>query len=456
MNFQQLLLIFKARHKTVLFVMLGTVAFVLLLSFVLPPTYKATSSVVVNVNAPDPVAGTMMSSSIGTGYMSTQSDIITSDSVAIRAIKLLKLDESPEVKKQWFDATDGKGTVDVWLASILKNKLDVKSAPDSNVLNIVFSAESPDFAAAVSNAFAQAYMQASLDLQVEPAKQYSRWFDERQKVLRANLEAAQSKLSDYQQKTGIVMADQNQDIDNSKIAQLSGQLVTAQTQTADSQSRELHKGAGNTMADVLQSPVIQSIKAQIVQLEAKRQDLGIGKNHPQYQSIQSEIDTLKQKMDAETEVILKGIATTNQVNRQRERELKLSISQQKVTAFENNKQRDQLSVLQNEVMAAQKAYGAISDRIAQVNLQSFANQTNVSMLSPATPPLKPWFPNMFLNVIASVFLGIVFGLATAFIREARDRRVRTLDDLISIGLPVLAQFRLPKPKKRFLIFARSS
>ena len=56
----------------------------------------------------------------------------------------------------------------VWLADLLKKKLDVKPSRDSNVINIEFTGTDPGFAAAVANAFAQAYIDINLELKVEP------------------------------------------------------------------------------------------------------------------------------------------------------------------------------------------------------------------------------------------------------------------------------------------------
>ena len=58
------------------------------------------------------------------GYMATQVDIINSDRVAQRVVKMLKLDENPAAKEQWLEATEGKGTLEMWLANRLQKKLD--------------------------------------------------------------------------------------------------------------------------------------------------------------------------------------------------------------------------------------------------------------------------------------------------------------------------------------------
>ena len=109
----------------------------------------------IDVKSPDPIAGIVLPGMISPGYMATQVDIISSDRVAQRVVKLLRMDESPLIKQQWADETEGKGTLIVWLANLLQKKLDVKPSRESNVINIDFSGADPAFAAAVANAFAQ-------------------------------------------------------------------------------------------------------------------------------------------------------------------------------------------------------------------------------------------------------------------------------------------------------------
>ena len=64
----------------------------------------------------------------------------------------------------------------------------VEPARGSNVINLTFSGPDPIFAQAAANAFAQAYMDVSVELRVAPARQSATFLDEQTKVLRANLE----------------------------------------------------------------------------------------------------------------------------------------------------------------------------------------------------------------------------------------------------------------------------
>ena len=78
------------------------------------------------------------------------------DRVAMRVVKMLRMDESAAIQDQWMAETEGKGTLIVWLAKLLQKNLDVKPSRESNVININYTGADPDFSAAVANGFAKA------------------------------------------------------------------------------------------------------------------------------------------------------------------------------------------------------------------------------------------------------------------------------------------------------------
>ncbi len=107
MNPLQFLRILRAHYIVALVVALLTVAGALAVNMLLPKQYTATTSVLVDVRSPDPVATMLMPASL-----STQVDIITSDRVARKVIRTLGLDQSATVRDQWMTATEGKGSLD--------------------------------------------------------------------------------------------------------------------------------------------------------------------------------------------------------------------------------------------------------------------------------------------------------------------------------------------------------
>ena len=74
-------------------------------------------------------------------------------------------------------SNQGQGSIKIWLAELLMKKLDVQPSRErAACLTIGYQGADPQFAAAVANAWAQAYIDTSLELKVEPARQYAKWF----------------------------------------------------------------------------------------------------------------------------------------------------------------------------------------------------------------------------------------------------------------------------------------
>ena len=441
MTFQQFLLILYARYKIVLLVLLTTVSATLVISLLLPKQYTATTAIVIDVKSPDPVSGMLLPGLATPGYMATQVDIINSDRVAQRVVKLLRMDESPAIRQQWMDATEGKGNLTNWLAELLKKKLDVKPARVSNVIDIKFSGTDPGFVAAVANAFAPAYIDVNLELRVEPARQHAAWFDGQTGVLRENLEKAQQALSSHQQRTGIVSTNERLDHEAAKLNEISSQITTVQGQTSDSSSKRKSIGNSETLIEVMQNPLISSIKLDITRLDAKLQEsnVNLGKNHPQTQRIESELASLRAKLASETRQIASSISTTYHVGKQREGELLELLEAQKKRVLELTKQHDAINVLKRDVELAQRAFEATSLRSMQVRLESQTAQTNIAVLNPAAMPTEPSSPKIILNLLISLFLGTLLSVGIALMLELVNRRIYSAEDLIRvIDLPVLA------------------
>jgi len=73
-----------------------------LLSLVLPKTYKASSQIVLSISGTDPVTGLATSPQYQLqGYLATQVGIITSRTVALKVVEALKLTEDEKLRREF-------------------------------------------------------------------------------------------------------------------------------------------------------------------------------------------------------------------------------------------------------------------------------------------------------------------------------------------------------------------
>lgn len=464
MNLQQFINILLSRKWNVFLTLIMTVVTTLVVSLLLPKQYVATTSIMIDQRSVDPVSGLTVPVQLLPGYMATQVDVINSHNVARKVVDQLKLGGDAKMQED-FAKAKGFGDIGDWIADLLLEKnLEIKPSRESSMMQIEFTSTDRQFAALAANAFAQAYIQTNIEIRAQPAKLSADWFDSQLASLRGNLEHAQSVLSSYEQQHGIVAADDRLDIENSRLADLSRQLVASQARTSELQSRKdllattaKQGDSAQSLQEVLDSALIQSLKSELARAEARFAELSkrVDINHPQYKQAKAEGDSLRQKIESEINRVLSNIASGVVSSNQRDKLLAKALAEQKAKVLELKKQHDDIDVFNRDVQNAQRAYDAAMQRSIQSRMESEMSQTNIAVLNPALPPQKHAKPKVLLNMILSIVLGGMLGMGSALVAELVDRRVRSAFDISeALEVPVFTVISpaVAKPNRMAWLF----
>jgi polysaccharide biosynthesis transport protein len=433
MSFSRFIVVMRARWRSALIVIASAVTAAVLLSLLLPRQYKATASVLVDMRSPDPLVGTVLGSTLITGYMATQMDVVQSERVVRRAIASLGMEQDPALKKRWIKETEGLGGFQDWLTDQVQRKLDIQPTRESGVMSIIFTSPDPAAAAATANAIVRAYIDTTLELRVEPAKRYNDFFDDRAKQLRVALEEAQTKLSRYLQANGIAASDERIDVESLRLSELSSQLVALQAVNAQSGSLEQQVGINpDKMAEVFNHPAVAALNAELSRQQIKLGELRqrLSDHHPQVKETENSIAELRLQLATEKRRVSSGIVASNQMNSTREAQIRGLLTEQRAKVLRMKGQRDEANSLQHDVDNARSAYDAVFQRARQTSLESQITQTNVSILRQATAPVIASSPRLWPNVGLALVLGALLAAATVTLRELRDRRMRTVEDVV--------------------------
>ena len=444
MSIVQFLRVVWARKWLVLAVFVVSAAVGLTIVLRQPKQYVANSSLVIDVR-PDPILGMLTSQA----SMATQIEILKSDKVAVRVVKMLGMENSPSAVQQWREATGARIPLDRFFADLLELGLTVEPLRGSNVVNIAFASPDPAFAAAAANAFAQAAIDTAVEMRVEPARQSATWFDGQTKSLRTNLEQAQAKLSKYQQEKGIVVSDERLDLENTRLIALTSQLAAAQAESVDASGRQ--RSTGSEMSpDVQQSAVVQSLKGQLGSAETKLSEISsiVGANHPQRVQLEAQIAELKQQLAAEVRRVSGSTSAVSRASSAKVAELRAMVEAQKKQLLSLRSERDQISVLLRDVETAQRSYDTVSQRQGQLTMESQTNQSMLRLLTQAVQPSEPSNKKRIIGALGSLVGGLLLGAAVAVGLELLDRRVRGTEDLLVLyGVPVIGVLRSADSKQ---------
>lgn len=450
MNIGQLLQILWARRGLVFMVTLLAFALVVLVQLARPRSYAASTSLVVDSRGVDPITGANTPAPPTAGVMATQTEVITSLANALKVVKKLGLPQ-----RRAGEGLDAEG----WAYELLGH-LTVKIPPNGNVIRLIYEDADQQFAAEAANAFADGYLQTSLDLRLAPAKQQSGWFDEQLRGLRSNVAEQRAKLTDFQRKNNIVASTDRLDVENGRLEALSKQLTDAQrvAQEAKARLRQTEQAmAGNRLSeapDLMTNGLLQTLKAEQVRAEAKLAELNerYDRNHPLHMSATAEVRAINQKIGNELQSLRGSLAQAAGIANQQVADLQRSFDAQKARILELSQQSDEISVRDREVQTAQTAYDAALQRASQVRLESQLNQTSAAVLDRAIPPLNPAGLGFMVSAVLAIAFGAMLGIAAAVLLEMLDRRVRDSSDLARLaGIEVLAEvprlrasFRRPK------------
>jgi chain length determinant protein EpsF len=451
-SFQRFLSILRARWRLAGGIFLTVVAAAAVLSFLSHKLYVATAQVVVDLGT-DPVAGTAVNQNQQlTSYLATQLDVIASDRVAQRVVELQGLDKDPEARAIWLKDARGRGDFKAWLVRGLQDGLVVTPSRESNVISIAYQASDPKQAAVVANAFAQAYIDTNIQLKVQPATQYTAWFVDRVKALRADLEAKQAALFDFQRDNGLVPTDDRVNIENSRLSSLSDQLSSVEAQSRDAQARlQQVRTNPEALPEVLQSPVVVNLKQQLSAEQVRRDDMlnRLGVNHPAYVEAEATLENLRQRIAQETAKIASSIAAVAQSDLHRENDVRAALGSQKDRVINLKRGQDRQSLLENDVLTAQRNLDTVSQRLAQTTLESQTKQSNIVLLTAATEPMYPSSPNIRLNLAVALFIGALLGMGIAIGLELWDGRLRTGEELAQLlGVPLLGKLNAGPYRRR--------
>lgn len=424
MSLSQVLAILRARWRAALGLFLLSLGAASTFVALRPAIYQADVPVLIEIQAADVGGG--WAPALVASHLATQIEIASGPAVARRALQALQGPGTP--------AVDQRLTVGQVMAG-----LHVRPGRDSQVVQLRWQGPEAAQAARVVNALVRAFVEVSLELKTAPARQDAGWVAQQLAHARQALEAAQLRLADGQRRAGVV-GPQAQDHELTRLHQLATQMAQAQADTTEAQARR--GAAPETSADVMDSPLLTGLKADLARLEARRQEAAaaLGPHHPQMERLEAEHAAVRARLAAETTQVLRAVDTRWQTQQLRQRELARALEVQRQRVLALHQDRARIALLEQEVEAARRQFEWLSAQAARTVQQSRLVQSGLLPLVEAAIPDRPLGPTYQQTLGVGAIAGLVLAVAGVLMLELAQRRVRSAQDIVQVtGLPVLAQ-----------------
>ncbi len=447
------LIVLRKHQWLIAFFLLAVVSIVTIATFRMKPVYEATARVEIdreNANAirfSDSDQYDMYEDL--DNYITTQSKILTSETLAMRTVKSMGLDRLPQFGGQPGKAVkaeapgpDSSLKRPAALGAFL-GSLSVKRVPNSRLLDVTFESTDPVLAARVVNAHLNNFIEQNFRSRYEAATQASNWLAGQLNEMKIKVENSEDARLAYERENQIWTIGEKGDISSQNLEDLNKQLTDAQADRINKEAVYRLAQAGNydAIAAVRNSLVIQDILKQQTQLSSEYADAvnQYGPKFPKVLRIKAQMNDLDQLLTREKVNIGNQVEADYHGARQRELLLKQALDQQKLETNKTAEKLVQYNILKREAEANKQLYDGMLQKLKEAGISAGLRSSNIRIVDPALIPNGPSRPNKTRNIMLSVMVGLLGGIGLALLLEYLDNTVKTPDDIETLTrLPSLA------------------
>ena len=381
-------------------------------------------------------------------FVATQAGLLSSRAVAERTAQELNLANNPEVVPQDSDAARRLNLA----TSAVQGGLKVTPPEEGRLIQFTYDSPSPQLAASVANGVADSFINSALQRRYE-ASAYARNFLERQIAkTRGDLEKSERALVGYAQAQGIINTgvDAEGKPTGGDAGSLQGEsLITLNKALADATARRVAaEGAyRQAMTTGPTSEVTTStlpLRQQLATLQADYQQKRtfMKPEHPDMQSLKAQIDELgRQIASASSQVSsgrTNGLLADYRAAASAERALQARVGQLKGAVLNLRGRSIQYNILQREVDTNRSLYDALLQRFKEIGVAGGIGMAPVSIVDRADPPAAPYKPNLLLNLLGGLGLGLLAGIGGAIALEFVNDTIKSREDVrTKLSLPCL-------------------
>jgi len=440
-SLSQLLTILWAYRRQTLAIILGAVVLAAIVTKLMPKTYQATATLMVDWEVNDPLGGRDFPTGLMANYLSTQIQMIKGPAVLVPAAEKLGLDREGDYRSG-FSEENGASLVD-YIVARLQKKLTVEQGEwNSQLINISFASDDPKEAARVANGIADVYAQQQFRRMTGPVVERDSRYTKQLNELKQRVDRAQEALAAFRQKHGLVEGQAtDSDIEMERLTDLEHRLLEAQQQRRVTELRSY--GDPGVRDTTVSSASVQGLRADLARLNAQMAQLSttLGPRHPQVVELSSQIASTQRALSAEMNLYEGHAQAQVGAARSLEGQLRSAVERERRRVMEKRELQAEGAKYVLELETAQTLYRQALDGYDQVMLATTGKYNNVQYISRATPPVKAKNPKPLLNLLAALVVGTFFGIVGPLVYEFFHRRIRCPDDLDrDFGIPVLAQF----------------
>lgn len=319
--------------------------------------------------------------------------------------------------------------------------LAVDPVPNSRLVRLSVDNADPVLAAKIANTTAQTFVSLGQERRVDSSSYAKTFLEDQIKQVKAKLEESERKLNHYSQQKQILTLDEKTSVINQTYIEYAAALGRAEQERIKYETLyDQVKRNPELAAQSLLTKSFTTYKEQKTRLELEYQEnLRIFKpDFPKMQQIKAQIAEVDSQIKAELAGMAGVVKSQLDAAVSQEIAIREKLNQIRKQVLSTQDSSIDLNLLKREVDTNRQLYDGLLQRLKQVGISSNLATNNLSIVDAANPPLFPYKPNLRSNLMAGLGVGLFLGLCLVFLLEYIDDSIK-FPDMVerALGIPLM-------------------
>jgi polysaccharide biosynthesis transport protein len=369
-------------------------------------------------------------------YIQTEIKILQSDSIRDRALSKLSLPTPLPMRP-----AEG-GFWDVVLGFVRPRpisygdlvadagqRIKVRAIGNTRIVDLLCDAQDGQLAASLCNTLARTYIENNLESRVKSTKETSDWLQSQLDDVRRRLTKAENDLKDAAKVTDLGFTSQGvgspaQD----RLRELQAELSRSQAERIIRESNfsvVAERDPYSLPLEMDSGPIREyRLKLEDLRRQLNEMKATMTPEHYRVREITMQIAEVEKALNSERDGLVNRLKADLEAARHREQMISTAYDKETARASRSDDQAVHYNMLKHEVDSERQLYETLLQKVGEVGLTAALRTSAISIVDPATAPLKPYSPKKLASVGIGFFGGSAIGLAFSLIRARADRTLR--------------------------------
>jgi polysaccharide biosynthesis transport protein len=323
------------------------------------------------------------------------------------------------------------------LVGYLQKRLIVDPLGSSRIVRISLELEDPVLAAEAVNALIAEYLSA----REEAVSTTLARLAEQAESARSHVLLAEEELQRFVRLNGlggVIGAGGGESVAVERLRRLQQELTAAETEAYEVEA--LASATHLQSAAMTESDLLKTLRGRVAELEGEYARLRavFTDSFPRTRQVRTELDQLDSLLAREERRVTTKLAGQHRATMRRRALLGAAVDEQRLLMDSLAAKLAEHDRLRRDLSGQEQLYATLQQKRKEAAISAALSTMDVAVLDAATPPGSAIRPLPDRDIPLGALVGLMLGLALAFVRHLTDPSVRTLDDVEGLSRrPVL-------------------